>query len=183
VGEELEEWRDVVGEEGRYQVSSLGRVRSLPHIAVVAMHGTTHSRRYPGKTLRPWNVRGYCWVSFWDKGKASHLKRAVHVLVLEAFISPRPIVMYDACHNDGDPSNNVVTNLRWDTRVENGRDSVRHGTNIWSKRTHCINGHEYLPGSYYEGPNYLGRICKACARANAARSKMKKKMESLDNVH
>ena len=50
----------------------------------------------------------------------------VHVLVLEAFVGPRPPGM-DGCHYDGDPSNNTLANLRWDTRKANAADAIRHG--------------------------------------------------------
>jgi hypothetical protein len=52
---------------------------------------------------------------------------AVHRIVLEAFVGPCPEGM-ECCHNDGNPRNNNVTNLRWDTRSANQMDSVRHGT-------------------------------------------------------
>jgi len=52
----------------------------------------------------------------------------VHTLVLLAFGFPRPYGM-ECCHNDGDPRNNRLENLRWDTRKGNYQDSIRHGTN------------------------------------------------------
>lgn len=51
---------------------------------------------------------------------------AVHRLVLEAFVGPQPAGM-ETCHNDGDPFNNQVGNLRWDTHRENVADCTRHG--------------------------------------------------------
>lgn len=53
--------------------------------------------------------------------------RKVHVLVLSAFVGPRPQKM-DGCHNDGNRSNSRVDNLRWDTRQGNLRDRISHGT-------------------------------------------------------
>ena len=53
----------------------------------------------------------------------------IHVLVLTAFVGPRPYGMH-ACHSDGDRLNNRLTNLRWDTVRENALDRVRHGTFI-----------------------------------------------------
>ena len=53
--------------------------------------------------------------------------RLVHRLVLEAFIGPCPDGM-EGCHEDGDPTNNALTNLRWDTPKGNKADSFRHGT-------------------------------------------------------
>lgn len=51
----------------------------------------------------------------------------VHRLILEAFVGPCPPGL-EACHNDGDPTNNRVSNLRWDTRESNIVDSINHGT-------------------------------------------------------
>lgn len=60
-----------------------------------------------------------------ERGKS---KRAqVHALVLEAFIGPRPDGM-EGCHNDGNPSNCAISNLRWDTRKANSADRRLHGT-------------------------------------------------------
>jgi hypothetical protein len=52
--------------------------------------------------------------------------RAVHRLVLEAFVGPCP-EGFEGCHFDGDPSNNAVKNLRWDTHLNNMKDIQRHG--------------------------------------------------------
>lgn len=52
--------------------------------------------------------------------------RLVHRLVLEAFVGPRPEGM-ECCHNNGDPADNRLKNLRWDTRSANNKDKVRHG--------------------------------------------------------
>ena len=51
----------------------------------------------------------------------------IHTLVLEAFVSLRPIGMV-ACHNNGNPIDNRVENLRWDTQANNNKDKILHGT-------------------------------------------------------
>lgn len=53
----------------------------------------------------------------------------VHRLVLETFIGPCPEEM-ECCHNDGNPQNNKLVNLRWDTPTNNNRDKIKHGTNV-----------------------------------------------------
>ena len=50
-----------------------------------------------------------------------------HQIVLEVFVGPRPHGM-EACHNDGNHTNNAVSNLRWDTHKNNMADRVTHGT-------------------------------------------------------
>ena len=52
--------------------------------------------------------------------------RYIHHLVLEAFVGPRPPGLI-CCHWDGDPTNNRVENLRWDTYQANSDDVLRHG--------------------------------------------------------
>lgn len=54
-------------------------------------------------------------------------KYCVHRLVLEAFVGPCPPGLL-ACHKDGNPTNNNLSNLRWDTRSANAIDSINHGT-------------------------------------------------------
>jgi hypothetical protein len=49
-----------------------------------------------------------------------------HRLVLLAFVGPCPEGL-EGCHNDGDPSNNRLDNLRWDTRESNMADQIKHG--------------------------------------------------------
>lgn len=50
----------------------------------------------------------------------------VHVLVLELFVGACPDGM-ECCHEDGNPANNDVGNLRWDTPQANWKDRKRHG--------------------------------------------------------
>ena len=101
----MEEWRDVVGSEDRYEVSSLGRVRAKARL------------------LKPWNMSGYKAVSL---GKSR--KTSVHRLVCEAFHGPAPSEGLLVAHTDGSRDNNAATNLRWATYSENLADSIGHGT-------------------------------------------------------
>lgn len=57
----------------------------------------------------------------------------VHRLVLEAFVGPCPEGM-EGCHNNGDPADNRLANLRWDTKSANAKDSIRHGTHAGCTR-------------------------------------------------
>ncbi len=66
----------------------------------------------------------------------------VHVLVLTAFRGHCPAGM-EGCHNDGDPKNNRLSNLRWDTHSANQKDGFRHGT------MKCN-----WPGAYTRGGKY-----------------------------
>jgi hypothetical protein len=106
-----EEWRDVVGFEAHYDVSSHGRVR----------------RKETGCILRPWIAgAGYCYVEL--RGVNRKRRVTVHILVAEAFHGPRPSPRHEVAHWDGIATHNSADNLRWATHAENVRDQQRHGT-------------------------------------------------------
>lgn len=68
---------------------------------------------------------GYLVVNLNAAGKRTKFK--IHRLVLWLFKGPCPDGM-EGCHNDGDRTNNRISNLRWDTRVGNQADRTRHGS-------------------------------------------------------
>jgi hypothetical protein len=111
-----EEWRPVYGLDG-YEVSDLGRVRSL--------RGKAHSSP---KILKPYvNGKGYHMLSLVECN-GSHRNHFVHVLVLEAFVGPRPDNMQCRHFPDPTPTNNALVNLQWGTSLENHADRRIHGT-------------------------------------------------------
>jgi hypothetical protein len=61
-----------------------------------------------------------------SKGDIKRNHKVAH-LVLKAFVGPRPKGK-ECCHNDGNQSNNALSNLRWDTHVNNMKDQIAHGT-------------------------------------------------------
>ena len=78
------------------------------------------------RPLRPTpQYRGHLCVCLVRDG--TKWSRHVHRLVLEAFLGPCPPGLI-CCHNDGDPANNRLSNLRWDTYKSNSEDMLRHGT-------------------------------------------------------
>jgi len=114
-----EQWRAVVGYENLYEVSSHGRVRSLPH-------RTRHGCNRRGKILAvdvQWTT--YHRVTLYRDGQRD--RRMVHILMLEAFVGPCPEGM-EACHQNDAGGDNRLENLRWDTRRNNWLDRVRLGT-------------------------------------------------------
>lgn len=155
-----EEWRPVPGFEGSYEVSDRGRVRSLDRI-VTDKAGT--KRRYLGRMLAlTENRSGHLYVKL---GRANTLK--VHRLVLEAFVGPCPDGQV-CCHNDGDPANNNLSNLRWDSHSENMRDRVSHGTHHQVAKTHCPRGHQLASPNLVLAVMKRGhRTCLACHRASS----------------
>lgn len=66
------------------------------------------------------------------------VRRYVHRLVAE-IAHGRDFPELDVCHNDGDPDNNRVSNLRFDTRANNHADKKHHGTSLDGERTQWLN--------------------------------------------
>lgn len=124
----METWKSVMS--GRYEVSDLGRVKSL-----VAPGGQ--------KILKPTpHVRSGHGVLILTDQDGGRRGTYVHKVVIEAFVGPCPEGM-EVLHDDGDPSNNALSNLRYGTRSENLLDAVRHGTHQHAKKTTCPKGREY----------------------------------------
>lgn len=120
---ENERWLPVVGYEGLYEVSDLGRVRSVDAM-VAGVFGRTQIRR--GKILKQSPSGSYLAVVLSKCGKIK--THRIHKLVLEAFVGPRP----DGCEArhfpDRDIRNNRLSNLSWGTALENSDDKRKHGT-------------------------------------------------------
>lgn len=116
---EHETWKDIIDFIG-YQVSDHGNVRSfhswrgkpVPRLLKQVVAGRTATKH--AKVL----LNNRC-----GKRKGVY----VHKLVLEAFVCARPHKM-ECCHIDGNPTNNRVNNLRWDTTKNNWKDRIQHGT-------------------------------------------------------
>lgn len=118
-----EEWRDVDGSDGRYQVSDLGRVRCLYD---ERGGGRTY---YDAPRLRRIQVTGkrreYRLVALRLKGRP--VSTVVHKLVAAAFLGPRP-EGHDVAHKDGKSWNNRKINLAYKTPADNHADKRVHGT-------------------------------------------------------
>lgn len=159
LGMENEEWRPVVGTDGAYSISDRGRARSNDRY-VVDKNGKQRTLR--GRMLAPRPTpTGYLRVQIFRRD------RYIHRLVLEEFVGLCPDDM-EACHNDGDRSNNAPTNLRWDTRLGNCQDIIAHGTHAHLQKTRCPRGHEYDGWANGWKSSLTGqrrkRICKTCRR-------------------
>ena len=121
--EQEELWLPVVGYEGYYEVSDMGRVRGRERADSIG-------RPLSGKNLAQ-NVtrRGYKTVCLCRDGIRS--TKRVHRLVLEAFVGPCPEGM-ERLHWDDVPSNNHLSNLRYGTKLENAADKLRNHTQMGS---------------------------------------------------
>lgn len=106
---EGEEWRDVVGYEGLYMVSSFGRIVVLER-PTYRGRGVYYRPPILIKTKMSGTHRQYPSVCLWKDG--NYVTRTIHKLVALAFI-PNPNNMPMIDHIDGTPSNNKISNLRW----------------------------------------------------------------------
>jgi hypothetical protein len=125
-----ERWRPVLGFEDYYEVSDLGRVRSLPRDSVRQSCGRT--RKFKPRVLRPQrDGRSHGGIGAHVKITLSvdsvKRQRQVHILVLEAFVGLRPQGT-ETRHLNGIPDDNRLVNLCWGTPAENRADTLVHGT-------------------------------------------------------
>lgn len=112
-------WKPVPGYEGQYEVSNLGRVKSLARFVPAKSNGV---RPVKEKILQQCVIKGYCNVILCKNGK-SHKHGLVHRLVAQAFI-PNPENKPNIDHLDCNPLNNCVNNIRWCTQKENCRNPL-----------------------------------------------------------
>jgi hypothetical protein len=118
-------WKDIVGLEGYYQVSDLGRVRSVDR-EFVDRRG--HNRRFPGVMIVITDD-GAGYQKFLSHKAGVKKNISLHVCVLQAFTGSAP-EGFECCHGNGDRKDNRHSNLRWGTRAENAKDRALHGTAI-----------------------------------------------------
>ena len=121
----MEEWRDVEGYEGTYQVSNEGNGRSLDRIVQMKNRwGTLTEVTKKGKILKK-NLypNGYEFFSFYKNGELKQL--LVHRVVAKAFI-PNPNNYPEVNHKDECKTNNTVDNLEWCTHQYNNVYNEKH---------------------------------------------------------
>ena len=124
-----ENWKAIPGFEGYYEVSDLGRVKSLDR-ELVQRNGVKQC--FKGQILKPGETtHGRLTVSLRKKEKKKTYK--VHILVALSFLGERP-EGYHVCHLDGNVKNNKLSNLRYDTKSENEIDRYRQGKKAGSAK-------------------------------------------------
>jgi hypothetical protein len=122
---ELEIWKDVKSFEGIYQVSNLGRVKSLSRNFILkGKVNNLHTRVVKEKILTQINIKGYRRVVLCKNGIKKNY--SVHRLVLSHFID-NPDNKSHVNHKDCVKHNNNVSNLEWCTPSENSRHAMENG--------------------------------------------------------
>lgn len=119
-------WKPVVGYEGLYEVSNLGRVRSHGRYR----RGRNGGKRFcPGRILNPiLNDAGYPLVNLYANADttSSRIER-VHRLVAMAFLGAPPEGKDEVNHLNGDKADARPENLEWVTHAENSAHAGRTG--------------------------------------------------------
>lgn len=124
----VESWKPIMGFEGLYEVSDLGRIRSL-----VDNHRQRRERVLKLKT----DKAGYLYINLYKKKNIKTYK--VHRLVALAFVEGRDLFNNQVNHINEDKSDNRAINLEWCT----AKDNCNHGTrnermvNTLIKRQQC----------------------------------------------
>jgi len=121
---EEEIWKDIIGYEGIYQVSSHGRIKRIkPGKGAVV-----------GRILKicP-DTNGYAQLNLYNEGEINHVQ--VHRLVAQAFLTC-PSGNHQVNHKNGDPLDNRVSNLEWVTPSQN----LKHAYRVLGRNTGGAHG-------------------------------------------
>lgn len=121
----MEQWKDVTGYEGLYEISNCGVVKSIDRLVFQVMNGIRKTFNYKGKILaQEITNRNYLRVTL---SKNNEQKRySVHRLVATAFLE-NPNNFQQVNHKDGNTVNNSVENLEWCTQSMNQKHAFDTG--------------------------------------------------------
>ena len=132
-----EEWRPVQGAQGRYEVSNLGRVKSLKRVVYCGTRkGKPAYRTVPEKILKiGFDSDGYHQVLIANKEGEKFKSVKVHQLVAAAFLGEQPLGSW-VLHGPKGKQDNTVANLYYGTPAQNVQDKWRDGTIIVGEQHH-----------------------------------------------
>lgn len=130
-------WKDVVNYEGLYQVSNLGRIKTLDRIKEFP-NGIKHIVRRESLMKLKLTQFGYLTVKLYKHSVGKSKDYFVHKLVLMMF-SPNPENKLEGNHKNGIKTDNTLGNLEWCTRAENNRHAIDTGLLVAHKGSKVYN--------------------------------------------
>ncbi len=158
----MPEWKAVRGHEGIYEVSDEGLLRNLE----------------TGRTLDPKPAKnGGRRELILRRHDGTVARTRAYVVVLEAFVGPRPDGAHAAHRNDV-PWDDRLENLYWASPSENAYDKIRNGHDVNASKTHCKSGHEFSGDNLRMRQWKNGRIsreCVTCDKEQHAANYLKRK--------
>ena len=164
--DDKEIWRDIKGFEGLYQISTIGRVRSLDRV-------DSRGNYRKGKALADVvSGNGYHQVNLWRDGKVEI--KLTHRLMAKTFI-PNPDNLPQVNHRDEDKGNNRVENLEWCTASYNTNYGTRNERTAKANEQAIYvitdSGHRYYFDSSRKAAEILG--LKACSVSDCLHGRQK----------
>ena len=164
-----EVWRDVIGYEGHYQISNLGRIKSLGRRCADSRGRLVW---HDGKILKQTpNSQGYYRISLRLNGKSEYA--FIHRLVALHFVeNPNPVAFTIVNHIDFNPHNNCYTNLEWTTLRGNSQHSLKAGrlnrTEEWKgnlRRYNESHGRSVIGRNLATGQTIVFKCLNDCKKA------------------
>ena len=145
-----------------YDISNLGNVRSRRRKTPIILKTRAH-------------VRGYRLIRLYKPNSSEYVDRSLHSLIAETFLGECPDGMC-VLHIDGDTTNNVLDNLRYDTLSANQQDRLNHNTygmKLTPRKVRVIRGLRKcgfkrirIAEIFSVTPNTVWRICRRDMWAN-----------------
>ena len=127
-------WKDIQGYEGLYQISNLGRIKSLERMIITSNNIT---KKISEKILKPClRKNGYYSIVLQKNNKSKYY--TIHRLVAKEFI-PNPNNLPQVNHKDGNKLNNNINNLEWCTNSDNTQHGYDNKLYKYKSRCHAIN--------------------------------------------
>lgn len=165
-------WKPINGFEGCYEVSTLGRIRSLDRESIDSLG---RSNFYYGKLLTPQVVKdGYLQVGLSKNQKV--IRRYVHQFVADTFLE-NPNCYSEINHIDHNPLNNAIDNLEWVSHKDNIRDMVEYNIKIGNFNDKEEYNGKMVSKCYLDvcpicgGVKYkVGNICLKCYNTNRSKN-------------
>ena len=189
----IEIWKPIKGYEGLYDVSNLGRIRTVERkVYNSALLGDKCYCTVPAKIRKPNIMHGQHCVSLLKGGDKKVFR--IHRLVIESFGDKQPSPEYSVMHIDGDKSNNRIENLKWATAKEISKHAHDIGLcTVTDEQKKIISARfkdkwkdpEYRANQVkrskeqWDNPEYKHRVSKAISEGRKRKREERERLEAL----